>query len=139
MVPARSALLGSHAWQCSSPASHVWEVFSVKYPVVCQVVSNGGVGRGACSLLLQIQHSGLRRKEAPSSEEGVWNKGQSSFKGHQPAPGYLSLISLACFLQGHWTSEQESAGLGRPMRLSYSVMCLPAASCHRLWSVGPPG
>lgn len=37
----------------------------------------------------------------------MWNKGLSSFKGHQLVPGHSSLLCLACFLQGLWTSEQD--------------------------------
>ena len=61
----------------------------------------------------------------------MWNKGQSSFKGHQLAPGYPSLISLACFLQGHWTSEQESAAFAGWLGKTDEVVlqCYVPASC----------
>lgn len=37
----------------------------------------------------------------------MWNKGPSSFKGHQLVPGQSSLVCLPYFLQGHWASEQD--------------------------------
>lgn len=36
-------------------------------------------------------------------------RGSHLLKATSLAPGYPSLISLACFPQGHWTSGQESA------------------------------
>lgn len=52
------------------------------------------------------------------------------------APSYPSLISLACFLRGHWTSEQESTvfavWLWKADEVVLQYMCLPAAPCHTL-------
>lgn len=52
-----------------------------------------------------------RRKEAPSSEEGMWNKGLSSVKAHQLVPGHSSLLCLAYFLQAHWDFRARRCGV----------------------------
>lgn len=61
----------------------------------------------------------------------MWNKGLSSFKGHQLAPGHSSLLCLAYFLQGHWTSEQEgvvcAGSLGKMDEVI--LQCPVPASC----------
>lgn len=70
-------------------------------------------------------------EEEPCSDEYMQNKGQTYLRGHQIAPGYPSLIGLACFLQGHWTSEQGSAAFAGWLGKTDEVVpqCYVPASC----------
>lgn len=61
----------------------------------------------------------------------MWNKGLSSFKGHQLVPGHSSLLCLAYFLQEHWTSELEDVVCAGWLGKMDEVMlqCHAPASC----------
>lgn len=61
----------------------------------------------------------------------MWNKGLSSFKGHQLSPGHSSLLCLAYFLQGYLASEQEGVVCaGRLGKMDEAILqCHVPASC----------
>lgn len=58
-------------------------------------------------------------------------RGGHLLKATSLAPGYPSLISLACFLQGHWSSEQGSAAFAVWLERTDEVFlqCYILASC----------